>query len=187
MLSKRLKIGLQKRQFIAANHFTAAGIIAASMINFGKKQGFLASRGLDRYSKVMWARPAFKKAAKIDNEKSQRDGFVNVPRTERLLRLVDILRRHRYPVSGQDLARKLQISSRALYRDIAIPQSHGAEIVGKASVGYILKQGFTLPALMFSVEEIEALVPGSRFIMSQTDDELSQAARSALFKTKQLL
>lgn len=110
-----------------------------------------------------------------------------MPRSERLLRLVDILRRHHYPVSGQNLARELQISLRTLYRDIATLQSQGAEIVGEAGIGYILKHGFTLPALMFSVEEIEALVLGSRFVMSRTDDELSQAARSALSKIKEVL
>lgn len=62
---------LEKRQFIAANHFTAADIVAASVINFGKKQGLLASCGLDRYSKAMCARPAFKKAAEIDNAKAK--------------------------------------------------------------------------------------------------------------------
>lgn len=110
-----------------------------------------------------------------------------MPRTERLLRLIDILRRHHYPVSGKSLAAELQISLRTLYRDIATLQSQGAEIEGEAGVGYVLKSGFTMPALVFSVEEIEALVLGSRFVISRTDTPLSQAARSALAKIKQVL
>lgn len=110
-----------------------------------------------------------------------------MPRTERLLRLVDILRRHHYPISGNKLADELQISLRTLYRDIAMLQSLGAEIKGEAGVGYVLKKGFTMPALIFSVEEIEALVLGSRFVISRTDNALSQAARSALAKIKEVL
>ena len=49
-------------------------------------------------------------------------------RTERLLDLMQILRRHRAPVSGADLAAELDISIRTLYRDIATLQGQGAEI-----------------------------------------------------------
>lgn len=62
---------LSNREFIAADHFTAADIIAAAVINFGKKQGLLASSDLDRYSKTMCSRPAFIKAANIDNAKAK--------------------------------------------------------------------------------------------------------------------
>lgn len=110
-----------------------------------------------------------------------------MPRSERLLRLVVIFRRHHYLVSGQNLACDWQISLRTLHRDIATLQSQGAEIVAEAGIGYILKHGFTLPAPMFSVEEIEAVLLGARFVMSRTDDELSKAARSALTKIKEVL
>ena len=40
-------------------------------------------------------------------------------RTERLLNLLQILRSYRYPVSGERLAERLNVSIRTLYRDIA--------------------------------------------------------------------
>lgn len=83
-------------------------------------------------------------------------------RTERLLALLQILRRHRYPVTGTALASELGISLRSLYRDIATLQAQGADIEGEAGLGYVLRPGFTLPPLMFSQEEIEAIVLGSR-------------------------
>ncbi|OJT44026.1 HTH domain-containing protein, partial [Serratia plymuthica] len=52
-------------------------------------------------------------------------------RTERLLDLMQILRRHRYPVAGHALAQEMNISMRTLYRDIATLQQQGAEIVGR--------------------------------------------------------
>lgn len=63
-------------------------------------------------------------------------------RTERLLTLLQALRTYRYPVSGQRLAQRLNISLRTLYRDIATLQAHGAEIEGEAGIGYSLKPGF---------------------------------------------
>ena len=40
-------------------------------------------------------------------------------RAERLLELIEVLRRHRQPISGRTLAAELDISIRTLYRDIA--------------------------------------------------------------------
>ncbi|RUZ94016.1 HTH domain-containing protein, partial [Mesorhizobium sp. M7A.F.Ca.CA.002.05.1.1] len=58
-------------------------------------------------------------------------------RSERLLDLIQCLRRHRRPVSGQALADELGISIRTLYRDIATLQGQGAPIEGEAGVGYV--------------------------------------------------
>ena len=103
-------------------------------------------------------------------------------RAERLLNLIEILRRHRAPVSGARLAEELGVSLRSLYRDIATLQGQGATIEGEAGVGYVLKPGFMLPPLMFSEGEIEAIVLGSRWVAQRGDGELSRAARSALAK-----
>ena len=83
-------------------------------------------------------------------------------RAQRLLDLIQLLRRHRFPVSGATLARELDVSLRTIYRDIETLVSQGAHIDGEAGVGYVLRPGFMLPPLMFSEEEIEALVLGSR-------------------------
>jgi len=103
-------------------------------------------------------------------------------RAGRLLDLIQILRRHRRPVSGAALAGELGISLRTLYRDIATLQQQGAAIDGEAGVGYVLRPGFTLPPLMFSEEEIEALVLGSRWVADRADSRLAGAARNALAK-----
>ena len=103
-------------------------------------------------------------------------------RAERLLDLIQILRRHRRPVTGQALAEELGISIRTLYRDIASLQAQGAHIEGEPGVGYVLRPGFMLPPLMFSEEEIEALVLGSRWVADRADARLGAAARNALAK-----
>lgn len=108
-------------------------------------------------------------------------------RTERLLDLMQILRRHRYPVAGHALAQEMNISMRTLYRDIATLQQQGAEIVGEAGVGYVLRPGFMLPPLMFSPQEIEALVLGMRWVSRRGDTQLAGAANNALAKIADVL
>jgi predicted DNA-binding transcriptional regulator YafY len=97
------------------------------------------------------------------------------------------LRRRKFPVSGATLAQELRISTRTLYRDIATLQEQGAHIDGEPGVGYVLRPGFMLPPLMFSEEEIEAIVVGSRFVSKRTDDRLAEAARNALAKIASVL
>ena len=74
------------------------------------------------------------------------------------------------------------MSLRTLYRDIGTLNAQGARIDGEAGVGYVLRPGFMLPPLMFSEEEIEALVLGSRWVAERADGPLSDAARNALAK-----
>lgn len=108
-------------------------------------------------------------------------------RAERLLDLVQILRRHRRPVSGHVLAGEFDVSIRTLYRDIATLQGQGAPIEGEPGLGYVLKPGFMLPPLMFTDEEIEAIVLGSRWVARQPDTRLSEAANEALAKIAAVL
>lgn len=108
-------------------------------------------------------------------------------RTERLLQLLQILRRHRLPVSGARLAAELGISLRTLYRDIATLQHQGAHIDGEPGVGYVLKPGFMLPPLMFAQSEMEALMLGMRWVATYADRPLALAAIDAQAKIEAVL
>ncbi|UXM94437.1 YafY family transcriptional regulator [Bartonella sp. HY329] len=103
-------------------------------------------------------------------------------KSERLLALLDLLRSYRYPVTGAVLAKELKVSLRTLYRDIASLQAQGATIEGEAGLGFVLRPGFHVPPLMFSHDELEALVLGSRLVASLGEGALSQDARSAMAK-----
>ncbi|RFC67482.1 MULTISPECIES: helix-turn-helix transcriptional regulator [Mesorhizobium] len=103
-------------------------------------------------------------------------------RSERLLDLIQILRRHRRPVSGQALAAEIGVSIRTLYRDIATLQGQGAGIEGEPGVGYVLRPGFMLPPLMFTEDEIEAIALGLRWVGKRADQRLGSAARNAVAK-----
>ena len=103
-------------------------------------------------------------------------------RTGRLFLLMDALRGYRRPVTAARLAEQLDVSERTIYRDIQTLAGLGAPLEGEAGVGYMLKSGFFLPPLMFSADELEALVLGARWVRRQGDDGLAQAATNALAK-----
>ena len=108
-------------------------------------------------------------------------------RSARLLNLIEELRRHRFPVSGAELAQTTRVSLRTGYRDIATLQAQGAPIEGEAGIGYVLRPGFMLPPLMFTEDEIEALTLGTRWVAGQPDARLADAARHALARIAAVL
>jgi predicted DNA-binding transcriptional regulator YafY len=111
----------------------------------------------------------------------------SLAKAERLLHLLQTLRRHRYPVTGKDLAEELGVSLRTLYRDIAALSAQGAHIDGSPGIGYLLRPGFLLPPLMLTQEEIEALVLGSRWVSRNGDEDLQAAAQDLLAKIESIL
>ena len=103
-------------------------------------------------------------------------------KTGRLFAIIDNLRRRRRPVTAEVLAEEQGVSVRTLYRDIQALIALGAPIEGEAGVGYVLRQGFFLPPLMFTADELEALVLGARWVEGRQDGSLSRAAGLALAK-----
>ncbi len=107
-------------------------------------------------------------------------------RADRLFQIVQHLRLRRTRTTARELARKLAVSERTIYRDIQDLGRSGVPIEGEAGVGYILR-GFDVPPLMFTREEIEALVVGARMVEAWTTEQLSAAARHALQKIEAAL
>jgi predicted DNA-binding transcriptional regulator YafY len=103
-------------------------------------------------------------------------------RAERLLQLLQILRRHRRPVTGDAIARELEVSLRTVYRDIAALIADRVPIRGEAGIGYVLGEGFDLPPLMFTPDELEAVMLGLRWVARRGDTDLSRAAQDTVAK-----
>lgn len=108
-------------------------------------------------------------------------------KAERLLQLLTLLRARRGVVTARALAEHLGVSERTIYRDIQSLVLSGIAIEGEAGVGYRLQPGCSLPPLMFTGEEIEALLLGVRMVQGWGDDELVQSADSALQKIRSVL
>ena len=101
-------------------------------------------------------------------------------RSDRLMRLMDALRRLPAPVTAARLAAATEVSQRQLYRDIATLRAGGALIDGEAGVGYRLTEDPALPPQSFTRLEIEALVLAVGELRGIGDAALEEAGRSAL-------
>lgn len=106
-------------------------------------------------------------------------------RADRLFRLVQLLR-SRQVVTAARLAADLGVAPRTVYRDIRDLVRSGVPIEGEAGVGYVMRH-FDLPPLLFTAEEIEALVLGARVVQSWSDKALAMAANAALAKVEAAL
>ncbi|MFM2400390.1 MAG: hypothetical protein RL341_2547 [Pseudomonadota bacterium] len=102
-------------------------------------------------------------------------------RADRLFEIVQYLRGRRLTTAAQ-LAGWLEVSERTVYRDIADLLASGVPIEGEAGVGYRLNASYDLPPLMFSYDEIEALVAGARMVTAWSSPALAKAAELALAK-----
>ncbi len=103
-------------------------------------------------------------------------------RADRLLQIIQLLRRRRKPTTADYLAAELEISVRTVYRDMAALLASGVPVAGEAGVGYVLRAGYDLPPLMFTVEEIEAIVLGAHMVAKTGDAALARAAEDAVAK-----
>ena len=107
-------------------------------------------------------------------------------RADRLFRIVQFLRVGRM-TTARRLAEKLQVSERTIYRDVRDLQLSGMPIEGEPGIGYLLRQDFDIPPLMFTRSEIEALVLGARMVRAWGGAEQGEAATQALHKIEAVL
>ena len=108
-------------------------------------------------------------------------------RADRLFQIVQLLRRRRTVTTAKEIARKLEVSERTVYRDISDLVLAGTPIDGEAGVGYRIRPGYDLPPLMFDREEIQALVLGVRIVRQVGDPALARASESILSKVATVL
>lgn len=107
-------------------------------------------------------------------------------RADRLLQIVQYLRGGRL-TTAHVLADRLEVSERTIYRDIATLQATGVPIDGEAGVGYVMDEGYDVPPLMFTRDEIVALVAGARMLKAWGGAAMAQGAEEALVKIEAVL
>jgi biotin operon repressor len=112
---------------------------------------------------------------------------VRMRRADRLFLIIHALRGRRTALQARQLAQTLGVSLRTVYRDVADLQLSGVPIEGEAGVGYVLRKGSDIPPLMFSADELEALVVGTRFVRAFAGVRLAESAKTALLKIEAVL
>ena len=108
-------------------------------------------------------------------------------RADRLFQIIQVLRRSRGPTTAEAIAVELETSKRTIYRDIADLIGQRMPIRGEAGVGYVLEDGFDMPPLMLTPEEIEAAVLGAQFVALRGDASLARAAEDLLAKIRTVI
>lgn len=103
-------------------------------------------------------------------------------RTERLFQIIQILRSKRGLTTGRDLAEELEVSLRTLYRDMAELVAQRVPIRGEAGSGYVLDNGYDMPPLMLTPDELEAALLGAAWVAKRGDPSLARGARDLITK-----
>lgn len=103
-----------------------------------------------------------------------------------LFQIVQILRLRRL-TTAKELAERLEVSTRTIYRDVQDLCLSGIPIEGEAGVGYLLRQEVNVPPLMFNEVELEAIQVGMRMVQAWGGKELSSAAKQAMIKVEAVL
>ncbi|WP_271947390.1 helix-turn-helix transcriptional regulator [Ruegeria faecimaris] len=107
-------------------------------------------------------------------------------RTDRLFDIIQILRDgklHR----AQDIADRLEVSVRTIYRDMDTLATSGVPVEGERGVGYMVREQITLPPLNLTPAELEALNLGMAIVAEAADLDLKTAAESLAEKIDAVL
>src|SRR5690348_15809727 len=101
-------------------------------------------------------------------------------RADRLFLIIHALQGRRTALPARRLADSLGVSLRTVYRDVADLQTSGVVFEGDAVVGDLLRKGSDIPPLMFTAEELESLVVGTRFVRALAGERLAHGAHSQM-------
>jgi predicted DNA-binding transcriptional regulator YafY len=103
-------------------------------------------------------------------------------RADRLLQIIQVLRRSTRPVTAGALAEELEVSKRTVYRDVADLIGQRVPIEGEAGLGYLIASDYDMPPLMLTPDEIEAVMLGAQWVAGRSDKALANAARDVMAK-----
>lgn len=90
-------------------------------------------------------------------------------------------------VKAQELADRFEVSLRTIYRDIRTLEASGVPIYSEAGVGYALMEGYRLPPVMFTREEVSSFIAAEKLMQKFTDPALGNHYATAMFKLKSVL
>ena len=88
---------------------------------------------------------------------------------------------------ARDLAARLGVSERTIWRDMAALAEYGVPVEGERGVGYILRRAMTLPPLVLSAEEMAALEHLLRLAEAHADTRIGTGARSLAAKIRAVM
>ncbi len=85
-------------------------------------------------------------------------------------------------VQASELAKKFEVSLRTIYRDMQALSDAGVPVGAEAGTGYFLVDGYSLPPVMFTEKEANALLTASKIINTNNDQSLINEYQEAIDK-----
>lgn len=107
-------------------------------------------------------------------------------RTDRLFEILQLFHGGRL-LLGRNIAERLEVSLRTVYRDIETLIASGVPIEGERGVGYVLREPIFLPPMTLTPEELRALHLGVEVVRQTGDAELAAAAERLVGKIASVL
>ncbi|MCM4152579.1 YafY family transcriptional regulator [Arenibacter sp. N53] len=107
----------------------------------------------------------------------------------RLTRLTNILLhlQSRRVVTAQEIVDKFNIAQRTVYRDIRALEEAGVPIIGEAGKGYSLADGYRIPPVMFTQQEINALLTAQKYFQKNADKSAYNDLVNVVTKIKAII
>lgn len=90
-------------------------------------------------------------------------------------------------VRAQDLATKFDVSVRTIYRDVKTLENAGIPIIGEAGSGYSLMDGYKLPPVMFTKEEVLSFITAEKLMQKFLHQSLGNHYQTAMEKVRSVL
>ncbi|MDH0175677.1 YafY family protein [Aeromonas dhakensis] len=100
--------------------------------------------------------------------------------------MTNLLRAHQ-PLTARELATRLCVSERTIYRYMDDLSLAGIPVYGEAGLGYRLSEGFEMAPLQLSAAELEALITGVNLVAVLTGKGMADPARALLAKIEAAL
>ncbi|HJV20214.1 MAG TPA: YafY family protein [Sediminibacterium sp.] len=107
----------------------------------------------------------------------------------RLVRLTNILLhlQSKRVVTAQELADKFEITQRTVYRDIRTLEDAGVPIIGEVGKGYSLADGYRIPPVTFTQQEINALLTAQQYFQKNADRSAYNDLSNVVTKIKAII
>ncbi|MEO6904685.1 MAG: YafY family protein [Bacteroidia bacterium] len=114
---------------------------------------------------------------------------MNTKDTKRLSRLTAILTQLQTKrlLTATELAKNFSVSTRTIYRDIKALEQANVPIVTDEGKGYSLAQGYSIPPIMFTESEANALITAEKLILNNKDSSFIKEYTEAINKIKAVL
>jgi predicted DNA-binding transcriptional regulator YafY len=115
--------------------------------------------------------------------------MMNDGNTKRLSRLAAILTQLQTKrlLTATELAKKFSVSIRTIYRDIRALEQAGVPILTEEGKGYALIEGYSIPPVMFTESEANALIIAEQLVLKNKDASLVKDYSEAIEKIKAVL